>query len=61
MDNEISRLFAYINEDSMLKEISRLKEYNNELLETLAQVLKDQQELREKYDQLQGETWHTQK
>jgi hypothetical protein len=34
----------------MDSEISRLKEYNNELLETLAQVLKDQQELREKYD-----------
>ena len=45
----------------MGNEISRLKEYNNELLETLAQVLKDHQELREKYDQLQGESWHTQK
>ena len=52
----------------MDNEISRLKAYNNELLETLAQVLKDHQELREKYDQyirifdeLQGESWHTQK
>ena len=48
----------------MDSEISRLKEYNNELLETLAQVLKDHLELREKYDQyvrifdkLQGEIW----
>ena len=57
MDNEISRLKAYNNEHLMLKEISRLKAYNNELLETLAQVLKDHQELREKYDQLQGELW----
>jgi len=41
----------------MDSEISRLKEYNNELLETLEQVLKDHLELREKYDQLQGEIW----